>query len=60
MEAEGIELNLIMLILVTNAYSTARRHLEALAVFKHIKDSVSTFSCMRILIFMDSCLAAMI
>jgi pentatricopeptide repeat protein len=44
MEAEGIEPNLVMLNLLINAFSTAGRHLEALAVFQHIKDSVCTFS----------------
>ncbi|KAM0837951.1 hypothetical protein ACQ4PT_061298 [Festuca glaucescens] len=39
MEAEGIEPNLVMLNLLINAFSTAGRHLEALAVFQHIKDS---------------------
>ena len=49
MEAEGIEPNLVMLNLLINAFSTAGRHLEALAVFQHIKDSVCTFSLMRML-----------
>jgi pentatricopeptide repeat protein len=44
MEAEGIEPNLVMLNLLINAFSTAGRHLEALAVFQHIKDSVCTLS----------------
>jgi pentatricopeptide repeat protein len=44
MEAEGIEPNLVMLNLLINAFSTAGRHLEAVAVFQHIKDSVCTFS----------------
>jgi pentatricopeptide repeat protein len=39
MEAEGIEPNLVMLNLLINAFGTAGRHLEALAVLQHIKDS---------------------
>lgn len=41
MEAEGIEPNLIMLNLLINAFGIAGRHLEALSVFQHIKESVS-------------------
>lgn len=44
MEAEGIEPNLVMLNLLINAFGTAGRHLEALAVLQHIKDSVCSFS----------------
>lgn len=40
MEAEGIELNLVMLNVLINAFGTAGRHLEALSVFEHIKDCV--------------------
>jgi len=39
MEEEGFEPNLVMLNLLINAFGTAGRHLEALAVFQHIKDS---------------------
>jgi pentatricopeptide repeat protein len=42
MEQEGIEPNLVMLNLLINAFGTAGRHLEAVAVFQHIKDSVRT------------------
>lgn len=41
MEADGIEPNLIMLNLLMNAFGIAGRHLEAMAVFEHIKESVS-------------------
>lgn len=41
MEAEGIEPNLIMLNLLINAFGIAGRHLEALSVFQHLKESVS-------------------
>jgi len=44
MEEEGFEPNLVMLNLLINAFGTAGRHLEALAVFQHIKDSVCTLS----------------
>jgi len=44
MEEEGFEPNLVMLNLLINAFGTAGRHLEALAVFQHIKDSVCTSS----------------
>lgn len=44
MEEEGIEPNLIMLNLLINAFGIAGRHLEAVAVFEHIKDSVSSIS----------------
>lgn len=39
MEAEGIELNLLMLNVLINAFSTAGRHLEALSVFNHIRET---------------------
>jgi pentatricopeptide repeat protein len=42
MEQKGIEPNLVMLNLLINAFGTAGRHLEAVAVFQHIKDSVRT------------------
>ncbi|KAI3921123.1 hypothetical protein MKX01_036102 [Papaver californicum] len=41
METEGIEPNLIMLNLLINAFGIAGRHLEALSVFHHIKETVS-------------------
>jgi pentatricopeptide repeat protein len=44
MEEEGFEPNLVMLNLLINAFGTAGRHLEALAVFQHVKDSVCTLS----------------
>jgi len=44
MEEEGFEPNLVMLNLLINAFGTAGRHLEALAVFQHIKDSVCALS----------------
>lgn len=40
MEAEGIEPNLIMLNVLINAFAIAQRHLEALSVYQHIKESV--------------------
>ncbi|KAL5679843.1 hypothetical protein ACJX0J_006228, partial [Zea mays] len=40
MEEEGFEPSLVMLNSLINAFGTAGRHLEALAVFQHIKDSV--------------------
>lgn len=39
MEEEGFEPSLVMLNSLINAFGTAGRHLEALAVFQHIKDS---------------------
>lgn len=44
MEEEGFEPSLVMLNSLINAFGTAGRHLEALAVFQHIKDSVCTTS----------------
>jgi pentatricopeptide repeat protein len=44
LEEEGFEPNLVMLNLLINAFGTAGRHLEALAVFQHIKDNVCTSS----------------
>lgn len=41
MEAEGIELNVVMLNVLMNAFGIARRHLEALSIYQHIKESVS-------------------
>ena len=41
METEGIEPNLIMLNMLINAFGIAGRHLEALSVYHHIKDTVS-------------------
>lgn len=43
MEAEGIEPNLIMLNVLINAFAIAQRHLEALSVYQHIKESVGIF-----------------
>lgn len=43
MEAEGIEPNLVMLNLLINAFGIAGRYSEALAVFEHIKATVSLF-----------------
>jgi pentatricopeptide repeat protein len=43
MEAEGFEINLVMLNLLVNAFSNAGRHLEALTMFQHIKDIVYSF-----------------
>ncbi|RVW41769.1 putative pentatricopeptide repeat-containing protein [Vitis vinifera] len=40
METEGIEPNLIMLNMLINAFGIAGRHLEALSVYHHIKDTV--------------------
>lgn len=42
MEADGTEPNLVMLNLLMNAFSIAGKHLEATAVFEHMKESVST------------------
>lgn len=39
MEAEGIELNVIMLNVLMNAFGVAGRHLEALSIYHHIKES---------------------
>lgn len=50
MEAEGIEPNLIMLNLLINAFGIAGRHLEALSVFQHIKESVSWFLLMAFVV----------
>lgn len=41
MEAEGIEPNLIMLNVLINAFGNAGRHMEALSIYHHIKESVS-------------------
>lgn len=41
MEAEGIEPNVIMLNVLINAFGIAGRHLEALSIYHHIKESVS-------------------
>lgn len=41
MEAEGIELNVIMLNVLMNAFGVAGRHFEALSIYHHIKESVS-------------------
>lgn len=41
MEAEGIEMNLIMLNVLINAFATAGRHMEALSVYHHMRESVS-------------------
>lgn len=41
MEAEGIEPNVIMLNVLMNAFGVAGRHLEALSIYHHIKESVS-------------------
>lgn len=41
MEAEGIELNVVMLNILINAFGIAGRHLEALSIYQHIKESVS-------------------
>lgn len=69
MEAERIEPNLVMLNLLTNAFGTAGRHLEAVAVFQHIKDSVCTIYFLQKrdkkirnndFIFVDSCFCSMI
>lgn len=43
MEAEGIELNLVMLNVLINAFGTAGRYLEALSVYHHIRDSVKLY-----------------
>ncbi|PPD76449.1 hypothetical protein GOBAR_DD26627 [Gossypium barbadense] len=39
MEAEGIELNIIMLNVLINAFGIAGRHEEALSIYQHIKES---------------------
>lgn len=39
MEAKGIEPNLKMLNVLINAFGVAGRHLEALSVYHHIKES---------------------
>lgn len=41
MEAEGMEVNLIMLNVLINAFATAGRDVEALSVYHHIRESVS-------------------
>ena len=40
MEHDGIEPNLIMLNVLINAFGIAGRHLEALSVYQHIKETV--------------------
>lgn len=40
MEAEGMEPNLIMLNVLINAFGTAGRHMEALSIYRHIRESV--------------------
>lgn len=37
-----MEMNLIMLNVLINAFATAGRHMEALSVFHHMKESVSS------------------
>ncbi|XP_022890446.1 pentatricopeptide repeat-containing protein CRP1, chloroplastic isoform X3 [Olea europaea var. sylvestris] len=39
MEAEGMEPNLIMLNVLINAFGTAGRHMEALSIYRHIRES---------------------
>jgi pentatricopeptide repeat protein len=58
MEEEGFEPNLVMLNLLINAFGTAGRHLEALAVFQHIKDSVCTSSRNKMKMFFFSILVS--
>lgn len=43
MEAEGIELNIIMLNVLINAFGIAGRHEEALSIYQHIRESVSLY-----------------
>lgn len=43
MEAEGFEVNVIMLNILINAFGTAGRHMEALSIYHHMKESVSFF-----------------
>ncbi|AED94067.1 Tetratricopeptide repeat (TPR)-like superfamily protein [Arabidopsis thaliana] len=40
MENEGIEPNLIMLNVLINAFGTAGKHMEALSIYHHIKETV--------------------
>ncbi|CAN4109252.1 unnamed protein product [Withania somnifera] len=40
MEAEGMEPNLIMLNMLINAFGNAGRHMEAVAIYQHIKEAV--------------------
>ncbi|EFH44730.1 hypothetical protein ARALYDRAFT_915770 [Arabidopsis lyrata subsp. lyrata] len=39
MENEGIEPNLIMLNVLINAFGTVGKHMEALSIYHHIKES---------------------
>jgi len=46
MENEGIEPNLIMLNVLINAFGTAGKHMEALSIYHHIKETVCiSYSC---------------
>lgn len=40
MEKEGTEPNLIMLNVLINAFGNAGKHMEALSIYHHIKESV--------------------
>ena len=48
MEHEGMEPNLIMLNVLINAFGIAGRHLEALSVYHHIKESVIPFCVLNL------------
>lgn len=43
MESDGIELNLIMLNVLINAFGIAGRHMEALSIYHHMKEIVSPY-----------------
>lgn len=44
MEKEGTEPNLIMLNVLINAFGNAGKHMEALSIYHHIKESVCIIS----------------
>lgn len=50
MENEGIEPNLIMLNVLINAFGTAGKHMEALSIYHHIKESVCIFNSIKLLV----------
>lgn len=58
METEGIEPNLIMLNMLINAFGIAGRHLEALSVYHHIKDTGISPDVVTYSTLMKACIRA--
>ncbi|KAG9158075.1 hypothetical protein Leryth_000234 [Lithospermum erythrorhizon] len=53
MEAEGYEPNIVTLNILINAFATAGRHLEALAIYHHMKDTVGFSTLLGVLLLED-------